>query len=331
MARTRETARNLGQARPDREAEGSGLIPLYHFWQPKFWGLWLAILLLRAITLLPFRWQMAIGRVLGLAAIPLLPERRRVVRVNLGLCFPELDDAAVARLVRKHFASTGMSIVETALAWRISETRAGEIVAIRGLENLRAAKESGAAVILLSGHFPGAEIVGLVARQNIGDMGAMYRPTNNALVDQVVRRARRRAIARLIAKDDLRGMIKLLKKGVPVWYASDQAYDRKGSALVPFFGEPAMTNCALTNIARMSGAIVLPFLPRRRADLRGYEAQILPPLENFPSGDEQADALRVNRLLEEHIRAAPEQYYWLHRRFKNRPPPLPDVYRDAGN
>ena len=124
-------------------------------------------------------------------------------------------------------------------------------------------------------------------------------------------------------------MLRLLKKGVPVWYASDQAYDRKGSALVPFFGVPAMTNCALTQIARMSKARVVPFLPRRRDDLSGYDALVLPALQDFPTDDEVADAERVHRLLEERISEAPAQYYWLHRRFKNRPPPLPDVYKKA--
>jgi len=310
-------------------ADESGLVPLYRFWQPKYWGLWLAVLLLRIITLLPFRWQMRIGQTLGRMAMPLVPKRCRVARVNLRLCFPTLDDAAIEQLVREHFESTGMSMIEMGLAWWISDRRAREIVDIKGVENALNAQQQGDAVILLSGHFPGGEIVGIAARQIIDEMAAMYRPTNNAFADQIIRRGRQRPLAHLIPKDGLRQMLRLLKKGVPVWYASDQAYDRKGSALVPFFDVPSMTNCALTNIARMSKAKVVPFLPRRRADLSGYDALVLPALENFPTDDEIADALRVHRVLEEHIREAPAQYYWLHRRFKNRPPPLPDVYKDV--
>ncbi len=249
--------------------------------------------------------------------------------MNLRLCFPDLDDAAIDKLVREHFESTGISMIEMGLAWWISPRRAREIVNITGAENALHALEQGHPVILLSGHLPGTEIVGIAARRLIDEMGAMYRPTNNAFADQIIRRGRQRAIVHLIPKDGLRQMLKLLKRGVPVWYASDQAYDRKGSALVPFFGVPAMTNCALSYIARVSKAKVVPFLPQRRADLSGYDALILPPLEDFPTDDEAADALRVHRVLEERIREAPAQYYWLHRRFKNRPPPLPDVYADV--
>lgn len=315
----------------DGEAESgpSELVPLYRFWRPKYWGLWLALLLLRFVTLLPFRWQMHIGRALGRMAMPLVPKRRRVARVNLRLCFPELDDAAIEELVREHFESTGMSMIEMGLAWWISDKRAREIVNITGAEHALQSMEQGDAVILLSGHFPGGEIVGIAARTIFDEMAAMYRPTNNEFADQVIRRGRQRALKHLIPKDGLRQMLRLLKNGVPVWYASDQAYDRKGSALVPFFGEPAMTNCALTYIARVSKAKVVPFLPQRRADLSGYDALLLPALEDFPTDDEAADALRVHHVLEEHIRTAPAQYYWLHRRFKNRPPPLPDAYRDV--
>ncbi len=320
-------------SRPDRErtvaTEQAELVPLYRFWQPRYWGLWVAILLLRPITLLPFRWQMRIGQALGRLAMPLVPKRRRIARVNLRLCFPDLEEAAIDDMVREHFESTGMSMIEMGLAWWITPRRARDIVNITGTEHVLDALKQGHPVILLSGHFPGTEIVGIAARRSIPEMGAMYRPTNNPLADQIIRRGRQRAIVHLIPKDGLRQMLRLLKQGVPVWYASDQAYDRKAAALVPFFGVPAMTNCALSYIARVSKAKVIPFLPQRRADLTGYEALILPPLRNFPTDDEADDALRVHRILERHIREAPAQYYWLHRRFKNRPPPLPDVYADV--
>lgn len=309
-------------------ADESGMVPLYRFWQPKYWGLWLVVLLLRIITLLPFRWQMRIGQALGRMALPLVPKRRNIARANLRICFPDLDDAAIDDLVREHFESTGISMIEMGLAWWISDRRVSELVDIIGGEQAEEIIARGEPVILLSGHFPGNEIVGIAARQRVNEMAAMYRPTNNLLADQIVRRGRQRSVMHLIPKDGLRQMLRLLKKGVPVWYASDQAYDRKGSALIPFFGEPAMTNCALNQIARMSKAKVIPFLPRRRADLSGYDALVLPPLENFPTDDEEADALRVHHLLEDRIREAPAQYYWLHRRFKNRPPPLPDAYKD---
>ena len=120
-------------------------------------------------------------------------------------------------------------------------------------------------------------------------------------------------------------MIRALRQGLPVWYAPDQSHRRRYSALLPFFGEPAMTNTALTQIIRLSGARVVPYLPRRRADGSGYDVDILPALADFPGESPEADALRVNRLFEDHIRGAPDQYYWVHRRFKGRPG-MPDPY-----
>ncbi|MBT8445037.1 MAG: lipid A biosynthesis lauroyl acyltransferase, partial [Gammaproteobacteria bacterium] len=218
--------------------EDNGLIPLYHLWQPRYWGLWTALLLLRVISPLPFRWQMLIGKALGRLAMPLVPKRRRIAEVNLRLCFPDLDDARIETLVREHFESTGMSMIEMGLAWFISDARARRLVRITGGENARREIEQGHAVILLSGHFSGNEIIGIGVLSVLPVMGAMYRAPNNALADQVVRRSRHRSTKYLIPKDSLRQMLRLLKKGVPVWYASDQAYDRRGSALVPFFGVP---------------------------------------------------------------------------------------------
>ena len=311
-----------GTTAPDR----SGLIPLYRFWQPKYWGMWVAVLLLRLINPLPFRWQMRIGQILGRLAMPFVPKRRRIAEINLRLCFPNLDDGEIDQIVREHFESTGIAMIETGLAWFISAERAGRLVRLNGMELVVKELEQGHPVLLLSGHFPGGEIIGIDALRFLPEMAAMYRPTNNKFADQILRRSRGRSLAHLIPKDGLRDMLRFLKKGVPVWYASDQAYDRKGSALVPFFSVPAMTNCALNQIARVSKAKVIPYLPLRRPDLSGYDVTFLPALENFPTDDEVADAERVHKILEEHILKAPAQYYWLHRRFKNRPPPLPDVY-----
>jgi len=316
------------KSRAEVDNENTGLTPLYRYWQPQYWGLWLALLLLWAVTLLPFRLQMRVGQALGRMAMPLMKKRRNIARVNLRLCFPELDSAAIETLVGEHFESLGISMIETVLAWRISARRVTQLIDMTGLDIPIRELKQGHAVILLSGHFPAGEVVGIAVEPALGTLAAMYRPVNNPLADQVVRRARNRTFAHLVPKDAPRQMLKLLKQGIPFWYASDQAYDRKGSALIPFFGEPAMTSCALTQIAKISGAKVIPFIPRRKADLSGYEVVFKPPLENFPTEDAEADALRVHQVLEEAIREAPAQYYWVHRRFKNRPPPHSDPYAD---
>jgi KDO2-lipid IV(A) lauroyltransferase len=155
----------------------------------------------------------------------------------------------------------------------------------------------------------------------------MYRPHRNRLLDEAFRRGRLRSASQVIAKDNVRGMIRCLKRNGVVWYAPDQSYRGKQSELVEFFGAPAMTNVATSQLAKLTGSAVVPYFPRRLADNAGYEMVFGPPLENFPGDDPVADTRRLNQLLEEHIRTCPEQYYWVHRKFKDRPEPYPDIYR----
>ncbi len=280
------------------------------------------------MILLPFRVQLWIGRLLGRLLFAVAPGRRRIARINLQICFPDLDTTAIHRLVHAHGASLGFSVFEIGLALWGRQTRIQKLVTFKGLENLTVPLEQGHGVIVLSGHFPAIELAGRAFRNSLPEMAAMYRPFKNLLIDALLRRARRQAGSILIPKDDVRQMIRILRKGEPVWYASDQSYDRAYAELVPFFGEPAMTNAALTHIARMGKARVVPFYPRRLADGSGYECIFLPALENFPGDNPAADAERMNALLAEWIHRAPEQYYWVHRRFKNRPEPYPDPYQD---
>lgn len=300
--------------------------PLYRFWQPRHWPLWAGLGLLRLVVHLPFRAQLALGRALGGLLGRLMPARRQIAATNLRLCFPALDDDERARLLREHFASLGIAVFELGMAWWAREERLERLVHVDGLEHLKAAVAEGHGVVLLSGHFPAIELTGRVFKRHLPGVAALYRPSRNPFVDEILRRGRGRSATRLVPKDNLRLLVRTLKEGLPLWYAPDQSYRRQNSALVPFLGEPAMTNTALTKIIRLTGARVVPYLPRRRADGTGYDVSVLPPLEDFPGDSPEADALRVNRLLEEHIAGAPAQYYWIHRRFKGRPSPLPDPY-----
>jgi KDO2-lipid IV(A) lauroyltransferase len=285
------------------------------------------VAILRLLTLLPFRLQMWFGRAFGRLGYRFIAGRRRIAQANIRLCFPELDEAARNALVKRHFESLGMGVFDMALSWWASDARADRFTTVTGLEHLQAAQQTGRGIILLSGHFAGTELTGRCVVKHLPKVAAFYRPVKNKLADQFLRRGRVRAVtAGLIAKDDTRQMIRLLRGGGTVWYASDQSYARKYHELVTFFGEPAMTNAALTQIARIGNALVVPYIPRRRDDCSGYVAAFLPPLENFPTDDPAADALRVNELLEAHIRRAPEQYLWIHRRFKDRPQEFEDPY-----
>jgi KDO2-lipid IV(A) lauroyltransferase len=309
-------------------SQESAHTPLYFFWQPRFWPLWIGIGTLRLMVMLPFRLQLLLGRLLGRLLFAVVPKRRRIAAINLRLCFPELDEQALRRLVRAHGASLGSSIFEIGLALWASDARIERLVTVEGIDNVTKPLEQGHGVIILSGHFSALELTGRLIAKSLPDTGGMYRPLKNPLLDQLLRRARAKTSSSLIPKDNVRQMIRLLRKGWPAWYASDQSYDRAGAELLPFFGEPAMTNTALTSIARAGKALVVPMFPYRLADGSGYKCIFLAALENFPSDNPGADAERVNLLLEEWIRTAPEQYYWVHRRFKNRPEPLVDVYRD---
>jgi len=312
----------MNSARPaDDDAQ-----PLYRFWQPRYWGIWVALGIFRLNAFLPYRLQIAEGRVLGRLIYHLLRSRRRIAAVNLALCFPEATPSARQNLLRQHFASLGITLIEHGLAWWGSDALVRRLVELRGRENLERAMAGGRGVILLSGHFGAQEFSGRAFGLLCPTTAGFYRPSRNPLVDEILRRVRKRSAPILIPKQALRRVVRALRQGMPVWYAPDQSYRRAQSALIPFFGEPAMTTTALSELVRLGRAAVVPLLPTRLPDGRGYRLDILPALENFPGASPEEDARRVNSILEAHIRTVPEQYYWLHRRFKGRPEGYPDPY-----
>jgi len=308
----------------------SGLIPLSRFWRPRYWLTWLGLGVLRLIVMLPQRARMAVGRWLGRRAWGLLGSRRRIVATNIRLCFPELAASQQEQLAREHFESLGMGVIELGMAWWCSTDELTRLTEIEGFENVQAALAGERGVLLHSGHFAAIEVSGAVMKPRLPAMAAMYRPSKNMLNDQIMRRIRGRAAPELIAKTGIKQLLRALKQSRLVWYAADQAYSRKGTVVVPFFGEPATTNTSVSQIARVSKAPVVPFHSMRLADASGYRIRFWPALENFPDSDEAVDAERLNKLLEEQIRKAPAQYYWVHRRFKGRPEPYPDPYAQPG-
>jgi KDO2-lipid IV(A) lauroyltransferase len=300
--------------------------PLSQFWQPRYWGIWVCLGLLRLNAFLPYRMQMAEGRALGRLLYHLLRGRRRVAAVNLALCFPNETPGAREHLLRDHFSSLGMTVIEHALAWWASDALVHRLVDLRGTDNLARAMAGGRGVILLTGHFGAQEFSGRAFALACPTAAGFYRPIRNPLLDEVFKRVRKKSAPILIPKDAVRRVVRALRRGMPVWYAPDQSYRRAQSALVPFFGEPAMTTTGLSELVRLGNAVVVPLLPTRLPNGRGYRLEILPALEDFPGASPGEDAGRVNAILEAHIRKVPEQYYWLHRRFKGRPEGFPDPY-----
>lgn len=295
------------------------------FLAPRYWPTWLGIFVLRALCLLPLPWVVRLGEGLGWLFGRLAGNRRHIVQVNLKLCFPQLDAAALKAQVDAHFRALGAGIFEACLAWWASDARLRRHGEVLGLEHLDAAMAGGTGVLLLTGHFTtlelGARYIALSGR----DFHAMYRPINNALLDYFMHRWRAaRSGLPALPREDLRGLIKALRRGHAIWYAPDQTLGQRTGLFVPFFGVPTLTITATTRLAEMGRARVVPYFPER---VNGrYRVRVLPALENFPGPDEIADTERISRVLEEGIRRAPAQYFWIHRRFKQRPPGAPEVY-----
>jgi len=285
---------------------------------PRYWPTWLALGLLRGVTRLPYRAQMACGDLIGALAWRLGRRRRHIAAVNLALCFPELDAAARRRLLRRHFSSLGRGVVETALCWWGRERRLHDKAQITGLEHLQAALAGGRGVILLSAHFTTLEIGGRLLALH-APFHVLYRPHKNALFERVMHNARRRRFDKAIPRSDTRALLASLKRNLPVWYAPDQNHGGSHSIFAPFFGVPASTLTSTAKLAALSGAAVVPFFQMRLPGGEGYLLTLCPALEDFPGKDVEAATARLNRLFEDVIREMPEQYLWVHRRFKTRP------------
>src|SRR5215469_2709878 len=254
------------------------------FLKPRYWPVWLLLGFVRLAILLPFGAQLALGRMLGWTLRHAAKRRWRITLVNLERCFPELDASARERLARKHFDSLGMAFFEIGLCWWGRTERLKRLAQVSGAENLNAARAEGKGVILLSAHFTTLEIGGRLLGLAT-DFHLMYRPNQNALIEEVMRRSRERHFDRAIPRNDVRLMLKSLKEGKPVWYAPDQGYRGKNSEMIPFFGIPAPTNTATSRLARASGAPVVPFFVERLPGTRGYSLTLLPALEGFPTED----------------------------------------------
>ncbi|HEY9181666.1 MAG TPA: hypothetical protein VIQ99_00615, partial [Gammaproteobacteria bacterium] len=302
--------------------------PLYRFWRPRFWSAWAFYLWLRFTALLPLRAALSLYRSIGRIIYRVASRQRRTVRRNLEICFPELSAEAREQLVRRHFESLGMSIAECAFAWFASDRRLARCFTIHGLEHLKRALERGKGVILYTGHFATIEICGRPLKHATPLFACMFSRRSNELLDEVQRRGRMREAHEAVPSDNVRAMIRSLRRNAAVSYAPDQTYLE--GELVPFFHELAMTNVATGKLARLTGAVVLPFAYRRTDSKGRYELTLHPPLDDFPTDDPAADTRRLVRYLEAFIRAAPEQYQWMHRRFKGRPAPLPDLYNTEG-
>jgi len=285
------------------------------YWSSQYWPTWLTLGVMWLVAYLPFTMQIKIGRLLGLIMLYFAHERRHICEVNLRLCYPELSDTLLNQLIRKTFISNGIGLIEVAIAWHRQPRDFLDRVTTSGLENVNSAIAQGKGVMLICAHFSTIEI-GAFLSTLFFEMHATYRPNKNALFDAAMYNGRARHHPKIIDRKDIRSAMRSLKEGHILWYAPDQDYGPKHSVFVPFFGVEAATITATSRFASFNNSAVIFFSHYRNDDDSGYHLHFSSQLENYPIGDLERDAITINKLIENAIRKQPDQYLWLHKRFK---------------
>jgi KDO2-lipid IV(A) lauroyltransferase len=302
---------------------------LSRFRAPRYWLTWVVLGVMHLSARLPVSLQLGLGGGLGWLFRMLQRREFEIAQKNVEICLPELSPAERDDLVQRHFRSIGLSVVEMGIGWFTPIEKLRQRVEIRGLEHLEAALARGNGALLVTAHFTPIEVGVCILEDTPFTVNSLYRPQRNAMMDELILRGRSRFAAQQIPRDNVRMLIRLLKQNEAVLYMPDQTYLGNQSALIPFFGEPAMTNIATSKIAKISGAPVLTYWFRRNSDQRSYTVEIGAPLEDFPSDDPIDDTQRIVTLLEARIRETPEQYLWVYKKFKRRPASFGDIYADA--
>lgn len=289
------------------------------FLLPKYWLTWIGVLIMYSISWLPYKFQIFLGRQIGKVLYKIGSGRKKVAARNLALCFPNMGAQEREQLLRKNFESTGIALLETGMGWWWPDWRIKRKFTVTGLEHIEQAKADGNRVFILGMHYLCAEIIG----RGFGhshQLVIFYRPHNNPLMEFFQFRGRGRANKYMLGKQDVKGLVKAIRAGESCLYLPDQDYGRNRSVFVPFFEvqETATTTGTLI-FARQPKTKTFMMIPQRKDDGSGYTVEITPALDNFPTGDDIEDATRVNHEVEQAVLRKPEQYMWLHRRFKTRP------------
>lgn len=286
---------------------------------PRNWLTWLGLGVLWLLVQLPYPVLHTIGSSLGRASRPFLKRREKIAARNIALCFPEMNAADKEKLIEQNFISLGMGLIETGMAWFWSDARVKKWFDVEGYANLTSALAENRGVMVVGVHFMSLELGGR-AMGLCRPMMATYRRHNSPLMEWVQTRGRLRSNKAMIDRRNLRGLVSALKAGEAVWFAPDQDYGPKGSTFAPFFSVPqAATTNGTRVLSRLSGAGLLTITMVRKANRLGYSLHISESMTDYPNDDEQAAASYMNKVIEKEILRAPEQYLWVHRRFKTRP------------
>lgn len=296
------------------------------FLSPRFWPTWIGVFFLYLLSWLPFSIQIGLGKLLGNLVYKFFKKRRHIAQVNIALCFPTMSAQEQQALVKKNMQNTGIAIFESGMAWwwpnwRVKKHFAG----INGYEHIEQAISNGKGVLMLVPHMMHLEMAGRVMAIHNKGVG-FYRPHNNPLMEHIITKGRLKYNEYLIGKRDVKGLLKALSKQRLCYYLPDQDYGRKRSEFAPFFAvEETCTTTGTLLFAQSKKCETLAFSSVRNEQGQ-YQLEITPVLDNFPSGDDVADVTRVNKLMEDSIQKSPEQYMWLHRRFKTRRNPEEKSY-----
>ncbi len=282
---------------------------------------------LALLAQLPFRWQMWLGVRLGRLSYYLAKRRRHIARRNLQLCFPEKTDAERQRLLKQHFETNGITLFEMGMSWFTPYRRLHKRFAIKGKHHWDAIKAKGSGALVIGSHFNSLEIInGPVNR--LFNVYMTYRPHDNPVYNYIQCRGRERhnTQAAMVDRGDIRTMVKVLKQGDWLWYLPDQDYGPQVSRFIPWFGIPAATVAATPRLLRMAGVSAVAMRFGRKPDYSGYDIEFLPAFAALPSGDDAQDLHCLNQHIEDCVRRNPQEYLWVHRRFKTRPPGEAGVY-----
>ncbi|WP_428086104.1 lipid A biosynthesis acyltransferase [Candidatus Thioglobus sp.] len=294
-----------------------------NFYHPKFIPTWILIGLMKLGTKLPFKVQVAIGNTMGIAFYPILRRFRKIAFVNISACFPNKTHVEVEALVRQNFKALGISIFETANTYFATDKKIKSMLSINNEHYLTDAINKDQSVILLAAHFMplmlGVRM--LLSRRNIA---SIYRPQNNALFDKMMRKSSTSRGALIIKTKDTRAILKALKNKIPIWYAPDQDLGKKNCVFAPFFNIQTATVAATAKLANKDNTVVIPYFFIRTKS--GYSMNFEAPIANYPDNDAVISASMTNKILEAQILKNPEQYLWVHRRFKTRPDGEPGFY-----
>ena len=294
------------------------------FIHPKFFPTWILILLMRIGAFIPFSAQVFIGKFIGKAIYPFMSKWRSTAYSNISHCFPEKKQAQVNTLVKNHFEAIGISLFETANAYYASDKKINKLLTINKEQYFTDALKQEGGIIILCAHFMPL-MLGSRALLINHTIANIYRPQNNKLFDQAMVKGYKKNGAVMIKSTDTRSIIKAINNSLPIWYAPDQDLGENNSVFAPLFGIQTATASATARLSKNNKTRVIPYSFIRTS--KGYEMSFEKPLSGFPSNDPIIDATITNKILEKQINKNPEQYLWIHRRFKTRPEGAENFYK----